>query len=104
MCRETASTLTWPGRDRVQVIGNTSSGYHVQHAVRYVARWGSSAFKFDRAEIAFTVALLHWVKPQVDKGGEGGGEERGTRRKPLTTRFRKSARQFLWVLVRGFVR
>ena len=33
----------------------------------------SSAIKFDRVEIAFIVALFHWLKPLTDDGGEETG-------------------------------
>ena len=49
--------LKWPGRDRVQIMCNTSSAYHVQHAVCHFVRRDSSAIKFDRAEIAFMLAF-----------------------------------------------
>ena len=33
----------------------------------------SSATKFDRVEIAFILALLHWLKPLTNEGGEETG-------------------------------
>ena len=50
-------TLKWPGRDRVQIMCNTSSAYHVQHAVRHLMRRVSSAIQFDRVEIAIFLDL-----------------------------------------------
>ena len=50
-------TLKWPGRDRAQNTCNTSSAYHVKHAVCHLVRGGRSAIKFDRVEIAFILVL-----------------------------------------------
>ena len=52
----------------MQITCNTSSAYHVQHVVYHVLRRDSSAIKFDRVEIAFILAMFHWLKPQTDKG------------------------------------
>ena len=46
-----------PAHNRVQITCNTSSAYHVQHAVRR----DSSAIKFDGVEIAFILALSYWL-------------------------------------------
>ena len=51
-------TLKWPGHNRVQIMCNTLSAYHVQH-VALRATW--SAIKFDRVEIAFIWALFYWL-------------------------------------------
>ena len=48
-------TLKWSRRNRVQITCNTSSAYHVQHAM-FRATWyegTAQLFKFDRVEIAF---------------------------------------------------
>ena len=39
-----------------EIMCNTSSTYHVQHAVCHLVRRDSSAIKFDRVEITFTLA------------------------------------------------
>ena len=46
-----------PGRNRAQIMCNTSSDYHVQHALRHLVGRDSSAVKFDRVEIAFILAF-----------------------------------------------
>ena len=50
LCLELSPTprLKWPGRNRVQIICNTSCAYHIQHVVCHVVRMDSSAIKFDR--------------------------------------------------------
>ena len=50
-------TLELPGTNRMQITCNTSSAYHVQHAVCHLVQRDSSAIKFDRAEITFILAL-----------------------------------------------
>ena len=67
-CLQLISTFKWPGRKRAQVTCNTSSVYHVQHAVCHVVQRDSSAIKFDRAEIAIFSALSYWLKPLTDEG------------------------------------
>ena len=59
LCHELSPTCTLngPERDRVQITCNTSSAYHVQHAVCHMVRRDSSAIKFDRVEIAFILTL-----------------------------------------------
>ena len=57
----TTRTLKWPGRSRVQITCNTSGAYHVQHVVCHVVQRDSSGIQFDRAETAFTLALLYWL-------------------------------------------
>ena len=52
---------------------NTSSAYRVQRVVCHLVRRDSSAIKFDRAEIAFILALLYGLKPSADEGGEETG-------------------------------
>ena len=42
----------------VHITCNTSSAYHVQHAVCHFVRWDSSAIKFDRVEITFILELF----------------------------------------------
>ena len=46
---------------------NTSSAYHVQHVVHHIARRDRSAFKVDRVEIAFILALFYWLKSLTDE-------------------------------------
>ena len=38
-------------------------------AMCHVVRRDSSAIKFDRVEIAFTLVLFRWLKPLTDEGG-----------------------------------
>ena len=58
----------WPGRNRVQVMCNKSSAYHVQPATWYEGiRRDSSAIKFDRVEIAFILTLFYWLNHQPMK-------------------------------------
>ena len=45
----------------------------MQRVVCHLVRRKSSAIKFDRVEIAFTLALLYWLKPLTDEGGVKGG-------------------------------
>ena len=58
-------TLKWTGCNRVQITSNTSGAYDVQHAVCLVVQRDSSAIKFDRDEIVFTLASSHWPKPSI---------------------------------------
>ena len=58
--RSPTRTLKWPGRNRVQITCNTLNAYHVQHVV---------------------------LRATVSQSRRGGN--RSTRRKPLTTIFRK---------------
>ena len=57
----------------MKITCNTSSAYHVQHAVCHLVRRDSSAIMFDRVEIAFILALLYWLKPLTEEGGEETG-------------------------------
>ena len=41
--------------------------------VCHLVRRDSSAFKFDRVDIAFILALFYWLKPLTDEGGEETG-------------------------------
>ena len=66
-------TLKWPGRNCVQSTCNTSSACHVQPAVCHLVQRDSSAIKFDRAEVAFMLALFYWLKPLTDEEGEETG-------------------------------
>ena len=52
---------------------NTSSAYHVQHAVCRLAQWDSLATKFDRVEIASILVLLFFFFFLGGGGGGGGG-------------------------------
>ena len=58
----------------------------MQHVGRFsYASWDSSAIKFDRVEIAFTLALLYWlIHERINEGRKPEYPE-----KPLTTSFRK---------------
>ena len=60
-------TLKWPRHNRVKITCCTSSAYHVQRVVCHWVRRDSSAIEFDRAEIAFILALLYWLKPSVSR-------------------------------------
>ena len=73
-------TLKWPRHNRVKITCNTSSAYHVQRVVCHLAPRDSSAIKYDRVEIAFTLTLLYWLKSLTDEGGEETG---APGRKPL---------------------
>ena len=63
-------TLKWPERNRVQITCNTLGAYRVQHVVYHVVRRDSLAVKFDRVEIAFSLALFYCLKPFTDEGWE----------------------------------
>ena len=78
----TTRTLKWLGRNVVQITYKTSSANHVCHVVQR----DSSAIKFDRVEISPILVFFTWLTPLNDDGGE---VNRSTRRKPLTTSFRK---------------
>ena len=41
----------------------TSGAFHVQHVTSHMEQEDSSTIKFDRAEIAFIVAVFHGLKP-----------------------------------------
>ena len=58
----------------------------MQHVVCRVVRRDSSADKFGRVYMAFGLVLVYWSKPRISEGGCGNPS---TRRKPLTTSFRK---------------
>ena len=63
----------FPRHNRVKITCNTSSAYHVQRVVCHLVRRDSSAIKFDRVEIVIILALLYWLKPLTDEGGEETG-------------------------------
>ena len=75
---------------RALITCNTSSPYHVQYIVCHAVRRNSSAIKFDRVEIAFILALFHWLKSLTSEGGEETGVPGEN---PLTTSFRVRDRQ-----------
>ena len=56
-------TLKRPLRNRVQITCNTSSAYHVQHAVCHLVRRDSSAIEFDSVGIALILALSLLAEP-----------------------------------------
>ena len=69
-------TFKWPGYCPVHITSNTSDTYHGQYALRYVVGRDNSAIKFDRVEIAFILALRHWLNPLTHEGGEETGKPR----------------------------
>ena len=73
LCSDLSPTrvLKWPWCNDAQVMCNTLGAYRVHHAMCHVAQRRNSAVKFDRSEIAFTLALFHWLKPLMDRVGEG---------------------------------
>ena len=58
----------------------------MQNVVYHVVGRDSSAVKFDRAEIAFTLTVFYCLKPLPDEGGQ---ETRVPGKKLLTINFRK---------------
>ena len=42
----------------------------MRHVECHVVRSDSSVIKFDRVKIASILALLYWLKPLTDEGGE----------------------------------
>ena len=70
-------TLKWSSC--VQITCNTSSSYHVQLVMCHVVRRDSSAIKFDRVQITFSLVLFCWLKPLTDEEGEETGEPRENR-------------------------
>ena len=64
-----------PVRNRVRITSDTSSAYHVQHAVRHLVRRDRSAMKLNRVEIVFVLDLFfsYWMKPLTDEGVEETG-------------------------------
>ena len=62
-------TLKWRRHNSVKIKCNTPKVYHVQRVVCHLVWRDSSAIKFDRVEITFILALLHWLKPLTDKYG-----------------------------------
>ena len=60
-----AQVAKCPRHHRVKITSSgTSSAYQVQRVVCHLVRRDSSAFKFDRAKIAFIFTLLYWPKIQ----------------------------------------
>ena len=74
------------GQGTIVCKSHTSSIYHVQHAVCHVVRRHSSATMFDKVEIAFILALISLTET-INQWRRGGNMS--TRRKPLTSSFRK---------------
>ena len=74
-----ACTLKWPGR-------NTSSGYHVHNDVCNVVLRDNSVIKSDRVQIACILAFMLLAEITNRRRRR---RNRSTRRKPLTTSFRK---------------
>ena len=54
----------------MQITSNITSAYHVQHVACHVVQMDSSAIKFDRVEIAFSLASFDWLKPSNGKREE----------------------------------
>ena len=54
-------TLKWPGHNRVQIMCNTSSAYHMHHVMCHEVQRDSSAIKFHRVQVTFTPALSYWL-------------------------------------------
>ena len=68
-----------------QISCKTSSAYRVRHVVYHLARRDSSAIKLDTSWNHIFVSFILLAEPR--RGGK-----RSTRRKPLTTSFRKMPR------------
>ena len=66
--------LKWPRCNRVQIMCNTSSAFHVQPAVCHLVLRDSSAIEFHRSKIAFELYLS--AEPLTNEGGEESGEPR----------------------------
>ena len=63
-------TLKWPGHNREQIMCNTPSACHRQYVCQVVRR-DSSAIKFDRVKVSFTLAFyFFWLKPLTNEGGK----------------------------------
>ena len=46
----------------MQITCNKSGAHYMEHVVCNVVRRDSSAIKFDRVYIAFSLALFHWLE------------------------------------------
>ena len=57
--------LKWPCCNHVQIIKR----HNMQHVMYHGAQSDSSAIKFDRVKITFSLALFYWLKPLADEGG-----------------------------------
>ena len=62
--------LKWSGRSHVPVKFKTSGSCHMQYVVWHIVQRNSSAINLDKFEIAFILALFHWLKPLTNEGGE----------------------------------
>ena len=54
----------------MQIMCNASSAYQEQHVMCHMVRKDTSAIKFDRVELIFTLALFYGLKPLTSEGGE----------------------------------
>ena len=65
--------LKWPGPNRVQIMCNTLSAYHVQHVIR--ATWyEGTAHLLSLAELKLHLFELYLLPEPLS---DGGGEETG---------------------------
>ena len=54
-------TFKWPGHNRVQITCNTSSAYHVQHAVLRVTWYEGTAQLLSLAELKSHIFELYFI-------------------------------------------
>ena len=80
-------TLKWPGRNRVQITCNTSSAYNVQHVMLRATWYEGTAQLLSLTEFNSHLFELYSIGWTINRWRRGGN--RGTRRKPLATSFRK---------------
>ena len=80
-------TLKWLGRNRVQIMCNTFSAYHVQHVLIRGTWYEGTAQLLSLTELKshlFELYFIGWTFNRWRRGGNGS-----TWRKPLARSFRK---------------
>ena len=80
-------TLKWPGLNRVQITCNTSSAYHLKHVVLRTTWCDVTAQLLRLTEFKSRLFELYFIGRTINWWRKGG--HLSTRRKPLTTSFRK---------------
>ena len=80
-------TLKWPGRNRLQIMCNTSSACHVQHVVLRATWYEGTAQLLSLRELKSHLFELYSICRTINRLRSGGN--RSTRRKTLATSFRK---------------
>ena len=78
LCLETSPTLTlkWPGRNRVQIMCNILSAYHMQHVMLHVVWYKGTAQLLNLSLNPIYLSFILLAEPLTNERGEETGVPR----------------------------